>query len=88
MLSLGAEGNFYLLGIISSGRGCGRAGFPGIYTRVAQFIDWLVPKLLQSSTETTTPMSADDSATKRIIARTVGCSASDEFTSHASHPAQ
>ena len=88
MLSLGAEGNYYLLGIISSGRGCGRAGFPGIYTRVAQFIDWLVPKLLQSSKETTTPLPPEDSSAKRIIARAVGCSASDGFTSQASHPAQ
>ena len=32
---------WYLSGIVSSGKGCGEIGFPGIYTKVLLFENWI-----------------------------------------------
>lgn len=32
---------FIYLGIISWGRGCGRQNFPGIFTKLTNYIEWL-----------------------------------------------
>jgi len=31
----------YFLGIVSWGRGCGRSHFPGIFTKLTNYIGWL-----------------------------------------------
>ena len=33
--------NFYLVGVVSYGYKCADPGYPGIYTRVTQFVDWI-----------------------------------------------
>lgn len=35
------ESRFYLVGVVSSGKDCASPGFPGIYTRVTRYLDWL-----------------------------------------------
>nr|XP_039272153.1 transmembrane protease serine 12-like [Styela clava] len=35
---------WYVAGLVSYGRGCGQPGYPGIYTRVSYFEDWLREK--------------------------------------------
>ncbi|XP_072175569.1 uncharacterized protein [Diadema setosum] len=37
----GTDGRWHLVGITSYGNGCARPSFPGVYTRVSPFIDWI-----------------------------------------------
>ncbi|KAG0718763.1 Proclotting enzyme [Chionoecetes opilio] len=35
------EGKYYVVGIVSFGVGCARPDYPGVYTRVTSFLDWI-----------------------------------------------
>jgi len=43
------KNQYYLMGIVSRGpKICGEPGYPGIYTRVSYFMDWIVGKINNS----------------------------------------
>ncbi|KAG5682292.1 hypothetical protein PVAND_011652 [Polypedilum vanderplanki] len=46
---LSADGTYYyynIIGIVSYGYECARPGFPGIYTRITQYITWIQSKII------------------------------------------
>ncbi|KAF2898237.1 hypothetical protein ILUMI_07939, partial [Ignelater luminosus] len=43
-----AKPKWYQEGVVSRGKGCGMVGFPGIYTRVASYMDWIIENLESS----------------------------------------
>jgi len=42
------DGQWYQAGIVSFGIGCGRAGVPGVYTRISSFFPWLERTILST----------------------------------------
>lgn len=45
-LMLAKSDRFYLIGIVSFGFRCAEPGYPGVYTRVTAFIDWITSHLM------------------------------------------
>ena len=52
-----------ITGITSWGIGCGIAEYPGIYTNVVSYVDWIQDTLRDANTPSVTPVSNDDTQT-------------------------
>lgn len=40
------DGLYELVGVVSTGVGCGNPDFPGIYTKVSAYVDWILANLI------------------------------------------
>ena len=40
------DGEWYLAGVISHGKGCGRAGEAGVYVRLSYYLPWIEVRLV------------------------------------------
>ena len=45
------DDEWLLVGIVSTGFGCARPGFPGIYTKVSEFVPWIQSVILERTLE-------------------------------------
>ena len=43
------DGRYYIIGVVSYGFRCAEEGYPGVYTRVTHFLDWIQTTVQQDS---------------------------------------
>ncbi|GFX13821.1 proclotting enzyme [Trichonephila clavipes] len=41
LVAVGKGNKYYLVGVVSFGKLCAQPGYPGVYTRVTKYLDWL-----------------------------------------------
>ena len=63
------NGRFVVIGVTSSGQGCGATGYAGIYTRVSFYHDWIKDNVRDVCTSGTLP-STSPSTTPRTTSTT------------------
>lgn len=39
------DDRFEMIGLVSFGIGCARTEFPGVYQRISEYMDWIMPKI-------------------------------------------
>lgn len=44
-LMIPEKDKFYLLGVVSFGYKCAEPGYPGVYTRLTHYINWVLDKM-------------------------------------------
>ena len=78
MVPSAAPSGWTQIGVVSFGNGCGRAEFPGVYARVAPFVDWIA----QQTGQTTGTPDAYEPDDTRAAARAINVGDSQVHTIH------
>lgn len=70
------NGRWELIGITSYGSGCGSADFPGVYTRVTSYRNWISCFLRNDTSciqSTSSMLQSSSSSTSSLITRNIFC---------------